>query len=234
VKAATDNQITQLRQHAVNSVTREIMTNGIRLTWAQADDLGDEVINWMSSRLGLKTITSDHGITFRPDPGVTGAHATRRYRAAQKSSRSRSRTSPADIRAVASLVEQDMSGDVDDSYARTGDAEDTIQRWYASARAAGDTDLVETIDRMGVAAAAEAYEAARRRKPMRQLGSAHATMKGNLVTLETMPEYLKASHRAARNWGVYPYNGALRERVTRDEADEIVESDPDGYARIVQ
>jgi phosphomannomutase len=30
-----------------------------------------------------------------------------------------------------------------------------------------------------------------------------------------------------------PHNGALRERVTRDEADEIVATDPDSYARIV-
>lgn len=54
-----------------------------------------------------------------------------------------------------------------------------------------------------------------------------------LVTIETMPDYLRASHRAARNWGVYPHNGAVRERVSREEAEEIVASDPDGYARIV-
>jgi hypothetical protein len=198
------------------------MMNGLKLTWVQAHDLGDEVVNWMRTRLGLKSITSDHGITFKPDPGAIRAHATIRGSSAKKSSR----PSRADIRSIASLAEQDMSGEVDDSYARTGDAADTIRRWYASARSAGDTGLIETVDRMGVMAAAQAYEAARR-------GSAHATMKGNLVTVETMPEYLKASHRAARNWGVYPHNGALRERVTRDEADEIVAADPDGYARIV-
>lgn len=63
---ATDDQITQLRRHAVNDVTREIMTNGIKLTWDQAHDLGDEVIDWMGTRLGLKSRTTDAGITFTP------------------------------------------------------------------------------------------------------------------------------------------------------------------------
>ena len=68
MKAATDDQITQLRRHAVNNVTREIMANGLKLTWAQAHALGDEVIDWMRTRLDLKSSTTDHGITFKPDP----------------------------------------------------------------------------------------------------------------------------------------------------------------------
>ena len=52
--------------------------------------------------------------------------------------------------------------------------------------------------------------------------------------LETMPEYLRASHRAANNWGMYPGNGALREKRLRTEAEEIVEADPDGYDHIVE
>jgi hypothetical protein len=55
-----------------------------------------------------------------------------------------------------------------------------------------------------------------------------------LVVLETMPDHLRGSHRAARNWGTYPSNGAVRTRVTRDEAEEIVLADHDGYARIVE
>ena len=35
--------------------------------------------------------------------------------------------------------------------------------------------------------------------------------------IETMPDWLRASHRAARNWGVYPHNGAVRSIV--DECD---------------
>lgn len=63
---ATEDQITQLRRHAVNDMTREIMANGIKLTWEQADDLGDEVLDWMGKRLGLKSRTTDAGITFTP------------------------------------------------------------------------------------------------------------------------------------------------------------------------
>ena len=53
------------------------------------------------------------------------------------------------------------------------------------------------------------------------------------VVVETMPEYLRESHRAAGNWGRYPANGAERHRVTRAEAEQIVEADTYGYARIV-
>ena len=52
------------------------------------------------------------------------------------------------------------------------------------------------------------------------------------VLIETMPEELRASHRAARNWGEYPHNGAERRRVPLDEAKEIEEADPE-YDHIV-
>lgn len=54
------------------------------------------------------------------------------------------------------------------------------------------------------------------------------------VTIETMPDHLRGSHRAAGNWGLYPHNGAERSDVSRDEAEEIIESDPDSYAHIVE
>lgn len=57
---------------------------------------------------------------------------------------------------------------------------------------------------------------------------------GTHVWVETMPDHLRASHRAAGNWGVYPHNGAERRLVEADDAEEIVEADPDGYARIVE
>ena len=63
---ATEAQIKQLRAHAVNDVTREIMAHGVKLTWEQADDLGDETIDWMEGRLGLNMRTTDAGITFTP------------------------------------------------------------------------------------------------------------------------------------------------------------------------
>lgn len=53
------------------------------------------------------------------------------------------------------------------------------------------------------------------------------------VLIEEMPEQHRESHRQARNWGNYPHNGAVRRMVLRDEADEILADDPDGYAHIV-
>jgi len=55
-----------------------------------------------------------------------------------------------------------------------------------------------------------------------------------LVTIETMPEYLKASHRAAGNWGTYPLNGAERTQAPSAEAKKMVAEDPDGYTHIVR
>lgn len=47
------------------------------------------------------------------------------------------------------------------------------------------------------------------------------------VIVEWMPEYLRASHTAANNRGVYPANGAQRIRVERSCADSMVEHDGD-------
>lgn len=56
----------------------------------------------------------------------------------------------------------------------------------------------------------------------------------DMVTIEEMPEQYRSSHRAARNWGRYPHNGATRREVSRDEAEEIVAADEDGYDHIVE
>ena len=55
-----------------------------------------------------------------------------------------------------------------------------------------------------------------------------------MVTIEVMPDQHRQSHRNAGNWGQFPLNGALRFRTTRQQADEIIESDPDGYAHLVK
>jgi hypothetical protein len=44
-----------------------------------------------------------------------------------------------------------------------------------------------------------------------------------IVIVEHMPEYLKASHIAANNWGTYPMNGAHRQQFHRYEAEELSE-----------
>jgi hypothetical protein len=57
--------------------------------------------------------------------------------------------------------------------------------------------------------------------------------------VETMPEHLRSSHRAARNWGAYPANGAERSIVGEcdlpdpdDEYDHVVrEATPADIAR---
>lgn len=46
--------------------------------------------------------------------------------------------------------------------------------------------------------------------------------------IETMPDHLRGSHRAAGNWGVYPHNGAERRIV--DECDLPDESDEYDHA----
>lgn len=56
---------------------------------------------------------------------------------------------------------------------------------------------------------------------------------GDRVLVETMPDHLRASHRAANNWGLWPANGAERRWVGPELADHIVRNDPDGYARVV-
>lgn len=61
-----------------------------------------------------------------------------------------------------------------------------------------------------------------------------ANVAQSLVVLETMPDHLRASHRAAGNWGRYPHNGAERRVATREEAESAVAADLDGYDRIVE
>lgn len=61
----------------------------------------------------------------------------------------------------------------------------------------------------------------------------HLSYEG-MVLVETMPECHRASHRAAGNWGVYPANGAERMLMTRDEAEELIEDDEDGYTHIIE
>ena len=46
-----------------------------------------------------------------------------------------------------------------------------------------------------------------------------------MVVVEVMPYHLRATHRAAHNWGVYPHNGAERVLMDPDEADEHCASD---------
>lgn len=81
-----------------------------------------------------------------------------------------------------------------------------IERWLVEARWADDANREEIV----------------------------ITIPADMVTIEEMPDCHRASHRAARNWGRYPMNGAQRRMVSRDEAEAIVEADEDGYDHIVE
>jgi hypothetical protein len=47
------------------------------------------------------------------------------------------------------------------------------------------------------------------------------------VLIEYMPVYLRGSHEAAGNWGIYPHNGALRLRVEASCAERLQCTCPD-------
>jgi hypothetical protein len=51
--------------------------------------------------------------------------------------------------------------------------------------------------------------------------------RADTVHLEWMPAYLRASHQAAGNAGIYPHNGAVRVRVSPDCAAAILDTDPE-------
>jgi len=58
-------QLDALRSRAINDVTRAIMADGITLTFGDVDDLGDETMAWIGSRLGLSVTTTDRGVECR-------------------------------------------------------------------------------------------------------------------------------------------------------------------------
>lgn len=62
----TDAQLDAIRARAVNDATREIMQDGVLLTHAEADDLGDEAIDWIGGRLGLNVTDTEDGVECRP------------------------------------------------------------------------------------------------------------------------------------------------------------------------
>jgi len=55
----------------------------------------------------------------------------------------------------------------------------------------------------------------------------------NFTLIEYMPEYLRASHEAAGNAGIYPHNGAVRAWVTGspDEVAALLDTD---WAEVVR
>lgn len=103
----------------------------------------------------------DHLLPKKYQGQKSGAPHGWRKASGVQHARKKGAPTPKDVRAIRGLARQDHSGESDDSYARTGDAEDTIRRWYAAGGSAGDRDLIDLIDRVGVREAARVYAAAR-------------------------------------------------------------------------
>lgn len=63
---ATESQLTAIRSRAVNDDTRAIQTTGVLLTYDQADELGDEAMEWLGTRLHLRVRATDRGVECTP------------------------------------------------------------------------------------------------------------------------------------------------------------------------
>ena len=63
---ATADQMDSIRARRVDDSTRKMMETGGRLTWEQADEIGDEGSHWLRERLGLSTETDDTGVLYTP------------------------------------------------------------------------------------------------------------------------------------------------------------------------
>ena len=59
---ATAAQIATIRARRVDAIARDMMSTGVTLTHEQADELGDEAMGWLSSRLGLTVRETDSGV----------------------------------------------------------------------------------------------------------------------------------------------------------------------------
>lgn len=66
-RSAAREQIRALRQRAVNDATRAIARDGITLTHAVADSLGEEVLAWARQRLGVRVETDSDGVRLVPE-----------------------------------------------------------------------------------------------------------------------------------------------------------------------
>ena len=59
---ATEEQIATIRARRIDAVARAMMTGGVTLTHEQADDLGEDGVDWLKTRLGLTVRETDRGV----------------------------------------------------------------------------------------------------------------------------------------------------------------------------
>jgi hypothetical protein len=62
----TEGVYDALRHRRVDAFSRRVARRGWRLTWAEADGLGEEALAWASRRLGLSVSTDDAGVVLSP------------------------------------------------------------------------------------------------------------------------------------------------------------------------
>ena len=58
--------ILSIQARRVDSAAREAMDSGFNLTHEQADQLGDEAMDWVRTRLGLTVTETDSCVECRP------------------------------------------------------------------------------------------------------------------------------------------------------------------------
>lgn len=69
---ATMSQISTIRRRAYDATAREMSAEGVHLTHEQADDLGDEGMDWVRRVLGLNVRTTDQGAICTPPVHYVG------------------------------------------------------------------------------------------------------------------------------------------------------------------
>lgn len=60
------DQINSIRARRVDDATEDLMAYGARMTHAQAEELGEEAVDWLSSRLRLSLTTDDKWVIATP------------------------------------------------------------------------------------------------------------------------------------------------------------------------
>jgi hypothetical protein len=59
---ATQDEMQTIMARAYNDTARDMERDGVTLTYAQADRIGDDGIDWLTKRLGLSCHETDGGV----------------------------------------------------------------------------------------------------------------------------------------------------------------------------
>jgi hypothetical protein len=63
---ATETHLATIRARRIDDTARAMMTEGLTLTYEQADELGDEATDWIEQRLGLSVAETDLRVECSP------------------------------------------------------------------------------------------------------------------------------------------------------------------------